>query len=353
MVTERGDQPASTPRSRAKRSLGILGALALVASLAACKTAQTEADCLARPTVATIAGPQVLRLRPHTLQLGEDATIDARTAVWDAPLDPEAFVRSEFPATIEGPGGLCLVGGRIVQPWDHETTDWFTWHGPTAITTKIPRSVFVQTELENVGDGFRFANNSDQWKLQGVTVTRAHDDCVQNDAMFNGKIDDSFFDGCYVFFSARGSDNATFNGSGNLVTISDSLIRMEVMPFDHNGIAGHGPIFKMASGRPGGGGISNRFAIRDTVIRIDQRPTTGGTVGIPSYDHDGNPATPDRPYLDESKCSNNVLVWTGPTSGQGAMTAEEIASYPSSCWTITSDTGVWDAAVADWQASRP
>jgi hypothetical protein len=35
------------------------------------------------------------------------------------------------------------------------------------------------------------------------------------------------------------------------------------------------------------------------------------------------------------------------------MTAEEIASYPSSCWTITSDTGVWDAAVADWQASRP
>jgi hypothetical protein len=211
----------------------------------------------------------------------------------------------------------------------------------------------VETELDNVGDGFRFSNNSDKWKLQGVRVTRAHDDCVQNDGMYGGSIDDSFFDGCYAFFSARAGPNATLDGSANKVTISDTVVRMEVMPTDHNGVPGHGPIFKMASGLPGGGGISNRLGIHNTVIRIDQRPSTGGTVGIPSYDHDGDPGTPMLPYLDESDCSNNTLVWTGPTSGPGSMTAAEIASYPTSCWTITDDVGVYDRAVADWHASRP
>jgi len=110
------------------------------------------------------------------------------------------------------------------------------------------------TRFYNVHDGFR------PWKrdiplngpfiLKNVWMTYTRDDCIENDAFISGLVDDSLFDGCYVFLSSRNTGDP--DGLSELVTIQNSLIRLQNMPepFGHTGEAleGHGNLFKFQSG---------------------------------------------------------------------------------------------------------
>jgi hypothetical protein len=307
-------------------------------------TDQADLSCRARESVVVVTGAQGEEERAST-DIATGGTLDAEGAEWAPPLDRENPGRASYPLSFRSRDSTdtCLLGGTIIQPWDHETTPWQTWHGPTALYVTQPRFQVVGTEVHNAGDGLRFAEDAEDWTVRGVRVSQVHDDCVENDYMQSGTIDDSFFDGCYVFYSAR-AGGPSANANGNVVTITDSLVRMQPMPHVFRGTApGTGPLWKMSNGAHG---VSTDLAVHDTIFLIEQAPSHGD-LALPAYDADDDDGdTPGRSYLDPSNCSNNTIVWTG----EGEMPDRE--SYPSECFTIVTDRAVWDEAVDAWEDAR-
>jgi hypothetical protein len=313
-----------------------LAALVLVAVATGCTATQVaSAACVNRSPVATLTGPQ--GRYPLSAPIPEGSAVNATGASW--------AIAEPYPVNFESvaSNNICFVGGSITS-LNGAGTAWSVWHGTAGMVVKRPDFQLISTRFHNVGDGVRWARGSStDWAMRGVRMQGAHDDCVENDTMHSGLIDDSLFDGCFVFYSARGANGSLDDGSDNIVTITDSLVRLEPMTFpDRNGgQPGHGPLLKLSASPTYG--RSPQMVIKNTIIRFDQAPSEGAHLNIPAFDHDTNPATPGISYL--SSCENNTIVWLG----DGPFPGE---AFPS-CFTVTTDPAVWDDAVAQWEAAHP
>lgn len=321
-----------------KKASGVVVVLALLALTACVTTESATNDCLERPSVISASGWTHRQFPAGHLVTPDGSALDARGETW--------AIEYPYAVTIQSStkGGqrndLCMVGGHVTSLHPHATTPWSTWHGTSALTVQRPDFQALQMSMDNVGDGARFTAAATDWAMRGVHMQRAHDDCVENDGMNSGIIDDSLFDGCYVFYSARGSSGSTADGSDDVVTITDSLVRLETMPFiyDNSG-PGHGPFWKLSANPDRG--RSPQMVIRDTVFRADAVPYNG-SLTLGGFDHDLDPATEPLSYLDD--CSDNTMVWLGAGPFPGTL---------PDCFTLTTDPTVWDDAVADWHATRP
>lgn len=348
------------------KRLFLLAVIALGASvLIACTpTEQAAYDCLERETVRVITGKQETWWRAGVSPaLPADAAVDATGATWRVPLDHPQAGAPKSPVYFNGgpvPNN-CMVGGYITQAYpdtEDTPTPWLEWKTAAGITSKRPGLEVIGTRLHNVGDALLFSpENGSDWSVRGVQVTRAHDDCVENDGMYNGEIDDSFFDGCYTFLSGRHGWGVRPDGSANTVRITNTLVQMESMPDSESGVPGHGPIWKLGAGLHLNG-ISPMLAVHNTIIRVDQRPAGSAKLGIPRYSPEPDTPPNDRiSYMDTEDCSDNTLVWTGPTSGPGAITQDEIDSYEETgCWTVLmGQAGIdaWNARVDAWLDAHP
>ena len=141
-----------------------------------------------------------------------------------------------------------------------------------------------------------------------------------------GRIDDSFFEGCYVFLSERpGSQQVDVRLEHDRP--GDDHQQSRVAQADavdlHRPRAGHGP--PGGSGPNTAGNLGTYVEASGLTIRIDQAPSHGNLTFPPRF-----------------RCAGPVtVVWTG--SG----------GYPASvpaCVTVTTDRGAWDRAVGDWTA---
>jgi hypothetical protein len=190
-----------------------------------------------------------------------------------------------------------------------------------------PQSIVEDVAISNYGDGIRFQDYATDWTVRRVRITDAHDDCLENDRQHAGLIDDSFFEGCFVLISTRPGSGWTVDGSANTVMISNSLLWQKGMPtcgFADQVPPCTGPTWKWdnRSGKPG-----PKLALKNVVVRIDQHPSNG-VVNMPP----------------QTTCENTVIVWLG--------TGAYPAPVPGGC-TVTTDVGVWDRAVSDWEARHP
>jgi len=288
-----------------------------------CSDAPFVSQCLSRRAdPVRLQGAQRSRYRLSSVP--DDSVFDATGAVWSG-IDSNG---DAIPWTVTmrnaGSGAnSCWYGGEINGPWD-ETADDVSWEDPFhhsgAMTIDIPDFLFEAVRVNNQGDGLRpYGDNS---RIRSVWLTDIHDDCVENDDLYSLTIEDSLFDGCYSGFSARPHVDNPPDGSSNVWTIRDSLIRLEPQPTVYRGpVPGHGGFFKWH-----GGGNSPRVSLHNTVFRADQVPNHG-RLGIPTG-------------LSFESCSNNTMVWLG----EGAF-PEPLPD----CFRITTDRQVWDDAVSDWR----
>ncbi len=292
---------------------------AVVSIGAAASATAASGLCLARPGVLmTLSGVKTARYDSRPAPLSSDTKVNASSASWTAV--------GAFAVDIAAQPGACWFGGAVLGTYDQTSTPWSTYHGTAASYVMATDFVLEGLRADNYGDGVRFTPaETRNWTLRGAHFSDMHDDCVENDRLSSGKIEDSFFDGCYVAFSARPSLDwaSTVNGSGNTMTVEGSLIRLKPMATVYKGpTPGHGGFFKWSDAAP-------KLSLHDNVFRVDQLPNHG-SLGIPT----GKLAS----------CSNNVVVWLGA--------GDYPATLPS-CFTITRDKGVWDRAVAAWQARHP
>ena len=292
--------------------------------------------CLSRSNIVVLNGSQ--RRFPDAMPILPGSTVDARQAAWDNKL------ASDYPVYLENApsdqSNLCWLGGRISSHYP-PSTEWEKWHETAGLKVRAPRAAIRGIRIHNAGDGISFSQTTaDEWRIEDAHLSEIHDDCIENDYMTDGTIEGSLLDGCYVGFSARGHSGQETKPEGleNVMSVRQSLIRLEAMPTVYKGDApGHGGFFKWA-GDPVEEGYGPKLSLHDNIFRVDQEPNHG-SLGLPTYE---DPATDiETPYLCD--CSNNVIVWLGP----GAYPAD----MPS-CFKMTTDEKVWDDAVAAWLAAH-
>jgi len=297
---------------------------------------EPKTSCLSRPgPMVTVSGNQTVRYDTRGNPLAADTKIDARTAVWTAnwPVQ-DSF---NYPILLAGGPNLCFSGGLIQGSYpDQISTDpnttWEYMHGTTAIKSNGKNAAIENTRIDNYGDAIDLSVNSENFIIKSVYLSTIRDDCVQNDWLYSGLIEDSLFDGCYSAFSARtySGQSPPADGTDNIWTIKNSLIRLQATwgVYKNRGlIPGHDGFFKWDSL-----GISPRLALHDNIFRVDQE---ANNVGL------------ELPQGKLANCSNNTLVWLG--SGPFPATLPEIFNGQP-CFTITNDKSVWDKAVSDWKS---
>jgi len=251
----------------------------------------------------------------HHKSLSDGTVIRARAARWQG-VDPYAL-------DIGGGSALCLAGGRVQGSWPADTS-WKTMHGTAGVIVDgAPHATIEDLRVDGYGDSIRIVDDSPNFLLRRVHLSYSRDDCVENDWLNSGTVQDSLLDGCYNAFSARtyhGQSHVT-DGSGNLWTIENTLVRLQPMPQvykDRGRVPGTAGFFKWDKDGP-------RLSLVNDVFRADQPADTVG-LGIPAGKL--------------SSCRNNVMVWLGR------------GPYPAplpSCFSVTTDEAVWNRAVARWK----
>jgi hypothetical protein len=218
---------------------------------------------------------------------------------------------------------VCWHGGTVTGPYS-TSTSWSIYHSSAGLFMAGPGLKVEDVTVGNYGDAIRIEDSTDNWTLRRFHVTTAHDDCVEDDRLYGGLIDDALFEGCYVFLSERagGGVDIPVDGRNKTVTIQNTLVYLKPMPTVYKGTPpGTGPLFKWSD-------LGSKLVITNTIFRVDQKPNHGD-LSIP-------------PGL--GSCSNNWIVWLG--SGP----------YPASvpaCFKVTTNKSVWDQAVAGWKARHP
>jgi hypothetical protein len=268
----------------------------------------------------TLAGSYADRVSALTLPAG--ARIDARLGTF------LASPANRYPILLGGGAGVCFAGGTVRGGYDRGL-DWEAMHqvNNAGIRIESAGTIVDGIRIDDVTDGIRPVGPD--FTIRAAWLSWVRDDCVENDHLQGGLIEDSLFDGCYVGVSERPSPSITRSGAdgrGQTLTIRGSLIRLEPMPGPRNGAPGdrgHGQFFKWHD-------AATALALHDDVFLAEQVGQGGAdTMGIPGS---------------LTGCSNNVMVWLG--SGP----------YPAplpQCFIVRRDRAVWDGAVAAWRQRHP
>jgi len=282
---------------------------------------------------------------------------DARDATWFQETTPAVI--NDYPIDvrmIDENTSVCWAGGLIhnTNPLDIGWTESYVTNNAAFISMGGQMTV-DGTRFYNAFDGFRPWQRDVPFNgpfiLKNVWMTYMRDDCIENDSFNSGLVDDSLFDGCFVFLSAR--NGGITDVSNMTVTVQNSLIRLQQMPdppgYEGTGLKGHGNLFKYQTGSP-------RHALHNNIFLIE------GIEGITRYGIDSwlNNAPAVLGFkVAEGKlesCSNNTIVWLGDGDNDGDYTDDDfpgdIPNDPS-CVTVTRDRSVWDNARAKWINDHP
>ncbi len=300
---------------KARRVLGIVGVAAVVSATSVFTGSGpvgAVGPCSASPT-RTLSSSQTA----FTSTLSANERVNADTATWTG--------TTSYPVYFDSTADSCWDGGRIKGTFPVSTT-WNTYHGNNGFGVSGSNFTLNRPRIFNYGDGIRIRDNADGFTINDAYLGYIHDDCIENDRLVSGTINNSYLDGCYVGISARRASGDTQVGQDNTVTIRNSLIRLQAMPTVYSGDAGgHGGFFKWDDNAP----VSPKLDISNTVFRADQ-DTNHQSLNLPT----GYPVT----------CSNNTMVWLGPGAFPGSLPA---------CFTVTTNRSVWDTAARDWDIAHP
>lgn len=312
--------------------LGVI--IAYWSSVSPTPTPPPIVSCLSQPgPLVTKSGVQSSKYDARgSNALAADTKIDARQASWIAnwPVQ-DSF---NYPVVLEGGSGVCFFGGEITgnypdQIGNDANTTWSYMHSTTGIEIGLPNFTIEGVRVHNYGDGISIRDNETSgFTVKNVYFSDIRDDCIENDYLRKGLVDDSLFDGCYSAFSSR-SECSSCDGSNKVWTIQNSLIRLKATMgvYKNRGIIpGHDGFFKWGNDGGAQPNKSPQLALHNNIFRVDQDANNVG-LGIPA----------DNKLV---SCSNNIMVWLGSGSYPDPL--------PEDCFTITTDVSVWDNAKTDW-----
>lgn len=246
--------------------------------------------------------------------------------------------RNSYPIDIRGGADVCLLGGlvRNTNPLRIRWGDLYRRGNAAAVIfgdSPMPRFTVEGIRIAGAWDGIRPRANAPDFTVRGVWLSGVRDDCIENDNLNSGVIEDSLFDGCYVFLSASTKDRK--NGSGEVVEVRDNLIRLQPFYWAHyegpRFQPGHKGLFKWMSFFDGTRSKSPKLKIINNIFLVEQPGNLpAAAMGIP--------------HGKLAECNNNIIVWLGR------------GDYPAKlpdCFTIVRDISVWNEARSTWLSNHP
>lgn len=286
--------------------------------------------CMTNERVIDLAGVHRVAIRvaspaPATTFDGRDATLLSY---------PYAAVHPFSIGKDSAPRGVCVLGGMVVgqQPrsltWDEVKDD----HDGDGL--RIAGNGWYAVDglrVDNLADGVaprgsdgRYPADGDGFVLRNLYFTYIRDDCVENDDIGGGLIQDSLFDGCYTGISEDPSKDSPQHDhpapAGETLTLDRVLLRLQPMPGPRGThdptVLGHGRLFKWSD-------VANTLVIRDSIFLVEQLPNSG-SADFPAG----------------TRATNVTVVWLGGGPYPGKL--------PASGVTVTSDRSVWDGARQRW-----
>ena len=165
---------------------------------------------------------------------------------------------NRYPVFIDGGAEVTLQGGVITGevPLDMERVDAYI-NSAAIFVRDIDDVVIRDWTITQAWDGIRVRGSND-FVIDRVWISDIRDDAVENDDGLSGTISNSLFDGVFVGLSS--ADASSSNRSGEVVTIDNTLIRMEA--YLDNGKITHQSPFKVT-------GDSPSMKIHDLVFAIE------------------------------------------------------------------------------------
>lgn len=291
-----------------------------------------KSQCLARSGQKVIV-PGLQKQAYGNYSLRANTVIDASSARWDG--TTSNGVPIAWAIIVQGLGPSCWYGGNYNGAWD-DTNPAVTWqnsyHHSGGLTIRVPDFLVESLRVNNQGDGVRMESAGSNFFIRGVHLSNIHDDCIENDFLHAGTLDDSLLDGCYVGFSAD-DHTATLNGSANTWQITNNLVYIKRMNTVYTGP-------KPASGMLFKGwyraGVGPSIILKNNIFMADDKAglsvhSSGATLGVP-------------PLANLKNCENNIFVWLGKGPFPNAL---------PSCFRVTTDASVWNNAVAQWKNNHP
>lgn len=288
-----------------------------------------ESECLKRSgNKILISGIQNTEFRDYNV--AANTIFNAKDAVWSGKSANNTFMH--WPIGIAGNGPSCWYGGSYNGTWV-DTDANVTWENPyhhsAGMTIRVPNFLLESLRVNNQGDGINLEESSNNFKLRGIYLSNIHDDCIQNDFLNAGILEDSLLEGCYTGFSAD-DFTKSHNGANKAWTIKNNLVYIKAFPTVFRGPKpGIGVLFKgWRADAPG-----PQLVLKHNVFMADT-PTTidsEATLGIPKN-------------ANLAGCENNIFVWLGK--------GDFPYSLPS-CFTVTKDANLWNNAVASWKLAHP
>src|SRR5262249_45488500 len=134
---------------------------------------------------------------------------------------------------LAGGDGVVVLGGRVLGQYDRSLT-WTDMHNMNNAGVAFGNAHLTVdgVRVDNVTDGIR-PKSGGSFTVRNVWGSYIRDDCVENDHLNDGLVEDTLFDGCYEGFSARPSQaiiDAGYSGVGKVWTIRRTLVRLQPMP---------------------------------------------------------------------------------------------------------------------------
>lgn len=234
----------------------------------------TKQQCLARRDKVTLDGTLSEQYQIGRPRSG--VTYDLRrletTAFPYESLYPLAFGevehgRSESPPARE----LCIIGGTVIgeQSRDLAWQEVKSSHDGDGLRIDGTGWYVVDgLRVDNVEDGIGVFGEG--FVLRNLYFTHIRDDCIENDALGEGLISDSLFDGCFMGVSERPSEGFDIaDTSSGTLELDRVLMRLEPMAHDDaTDELGNGQLFKWSSS-------SNRLVLRDCIFLVERESLNG------------------------------------------------------------------------------
>ena len=288
------------------------------------RAAALPADCIGpnRSVVLTPPGTITSKYSPDP---PSNTTFDASRSTWRPDL-------STYPIGIDTASArICWYDGAVLGsiPAGMTWEEAHSFNQPCVRMVATDWMVLDGIRCHNTGDGFRVRET--RIGAQNVTMTvrntffsRIRDDCMENDDVVGGLLQDNLWQGCNTGISEQPTGGSFSQPAGERLVLDHMLMGLWINP--HEGGPGQNSLFKWSTS-------ANDLVIKCSIFKVDTMSLNHAkSMEVPATINDA--ACPDKP---------TTIVWLGGGPYPGDL--------PRGI-RVTSNIGVWTRAVSAWKCSH-
>jgi hypothetical protein len=305
--------------------LAFLGG-AMPAAHATATTDVQRSTCLdpARTLVATPRGTITTKYSPPVVA---ETTYIATATIWR----PNLRI---YPIGIDSGAvpRVCWLDGKVFGSIPARMTweDAHSYNQPCARIVATDWMLVDGLRCDNTDDGFRPRETSTGAQDVTMTVrntyfTHMHDDCLENDGVIGGLLQDNLWQGCNMGISEKPTGDSFSQPPGETLVLDHMLIGLWLTP--HAGGPGEGSLFKWSSSS------ANELVIQCSIFKVDRKSLNGAqSMEVPAT-------------IDDSACPTHptTIVWLGRGTYPGRL--------PPGV-RVSTNIGLWKRAVTAWKCAH-